>query len=180
MTEKISKLADEILPMVKKNKKTALIIVFCFVLMVLILLSEIPFSSKAEETIKTEGEKEYSLFNSEEIEKFLENISGAGEVKIMITYDTSTEYIYACDTSENKDIEDNTKTEINYKSEHIIIKEDNKEGGLQVKEIYPKIRGVAVICEGGGNPIIKEQIIDILSALFDINSNRISVAAKAA
>ena len=47
-----------------------------------------------------------------------------------------------------------------------------------IKEIYPEIRGIAVVCDGGNNPVIKEQLVSILSALFGINTNRISVAAR--
>ena len=96
---------------------------------------------------------------------------------MLIMYDASEEYIYAKDTEEDTKTENENERDINYKSRHIIIKEDGDESGLRIKEIYPEVRGVAVICEGGDNPVVKEQIISALKALFDINTNCISVAA---
>ena len=64
-------------------------------------------------------------------------------------------------------------------NKYVIIDNDKGEGGMQLKIISPKIRGVAVLCKGGDNPIVKEQIITAISALFDISTNKISVATMA-
>lgn len=160
----------------KKDKKT-MILIFLSVFMIFILfISELDKGDDFSEELSAAEEYNYFV-NKEETKAFLENIVGAGNVEIMFTYESSTEYIYAKDTNENsKDKSDNDK-EINYKSEHIIIKEDGNEKGLMIKEIYPDIRGIAVICDGGNDPIIKEQIVSSLSALFGISTNRISVVA---
>ena len=162
---------------VKKDRKTFLVVVICLIVSFLLVISEFKIENK--EQIKDESNIQAGNYiNKEEIEDFLENVYGAGEVEIMITYDSSKEYIYAKDTNENTRDKNNINNEINYKSEHIIIKEDGNEKGLMIKEIYPEIRGIAVVCDGGNNPVIKEQLVSILSALFGINTNRISVAAR--
>ena len=63
--------------------------------------------------------------------------------------------------------------------EYKIIDGNNNEEGLPLKVILPEIKGIAIVCTGGENPVVKEQIISSLSALFNISSNRISVAVMA-
>lgn len=163
-----------------KNKRLAAFAAAALICMIAIAFSE---TGSVKEETYTENSEIESSFSQQQLQKeltdFLENISGAGEVEVMITYESSTENVYACDTDENSDIATDSKEERNSKSEHIIIKNGDGESGLTVKEIYPKVRGVAVICDGGNDPVVKGQIISMISALFDINSTKISVAAKA-
>lgn len=161
----------------KKDKKMSVAVIISAVIIAAIIMSEFSFSGSENKNSSADINKNYYLTDEKDVEAFLENIHGVGKVSVLIMYDTSEEYIYAKDTEEDTKSEKDKGREINYKSQHIIIKEDGDEKGLRIKEIYPEIRGVAVICEGGDNPIVKEQIMSILTALFDINTNSISVAA---
>ena len=175
--EKLNLQIGKILSDRKADKKALLAFAVCMIVIIFVVLSE--FSDVRNEKITYDKDINYiNGINNDELEKFLENVDGAGNVEIMITYDSSEEYIYAKDTNENTRDKKESDNEINYKTEHIIIKEDGNEKGLTIKEIYPEIRGIAVICDGGNNPIIKECIVSMLSALFGINTNKISVAAK--
>lgn len=40
----------------------------------------------------------------------------------------------------------------------------------------PKVKGVAVICKGGDDPLIQKEIIDMIAALFDLPTGRIFVS----
>lgn len=162
---------------IKKDKKITFSLIISMAVIVVIIVSEFSFGASENKNPAPDINKNYYFTDEKEVEAFLENIHGAGKVSVLIMYDTSEEYIYAKDTEEDTKSEKDKGREINYKSQHIIIKEDGDEKGLRIKEIYPEIRGVAVICEGGDNPVVKEQIMSILTALFDINTNSISVAA---
>lgn len=48
----------------------------------------------------------------------------------------------------------------------------------RISESAPKIRGVAVICVGGGEARVKKDITDMLSALLGIPTNKIWVGSK--
>ena len=174
--ENLKTLLKNITDALKKDKKITGLLIISLAAIFVLTLSEA--KNKVEFTVNENSFSEYNLINNDDLEAFLENISGAGRVEIMVTYDSSKEYIYAKDTDENAMDKNDSGREINFKSEHIIIKEDGNEKGLMIKEIYPEIRGIAVICDGGNNPVIREQMVNILSALFGINTNRISVAAK--
>ena len=97
----------------------------------------------------------------------------------MITYDTSDENVYAKDMDEEFENKENAPVEQRIKSEYIIINGSDGEAGLKIKNVYPTVRGVAVVCDGANDPNVKGQIVSVVSALFDINSTRISVAEMA-
>ena len=97
----------------------------------------------------------------------------------MITFDASDENVYAKDTDEEFENNESSPIEQRMKSEYIIIKGSDGEEGLKIKNVYPTVRGVAVVCDGANDPNVKGQIVSVVSALFDINSTRISVAEMA-
>lgn len=181
MADNLPRLIKLILERASKNKKIILIVSVGLVGMLLVAFSS-PGRDKTEagnqmpqnNEVQKSGETEKSL------SEFLQNINGAGRVEVMITYESGNENVYAVDTQQNSLRAENGEEEIKNSSEHIIIKTDGNENGLEVKEIYPKVRGVAVICQGGDNPVIKEQITAMVCALFNINSTQVSVARMAA
>lgn len=172
--EKIKQLFEN-----NKNKKTAFIAFLGIAGIVMIFISEI-IPDKTE--IVGES-KEYNIdFDSSDscsdLEKKLESviskIKGAGKTNVMLTFNSSEEYFYASNSSVSRDEEKNES-----QNELVIIEKNNNEEPIILKKTEAKIRGVFVICEGGGNAIIKEKIIEALCALLDIPSNKVSVAEMA-
>lgn len=88
----------------------------------------------------------YSDELSNELVSMIKNVDGAGEVKVLLTLDSSYEYVYL---------------------------EDNK---TLSKILEPQIRGVAVACTGGDNPVIKEKIIALLRTVLSVNTDKISIS----
>ncbi len=175
LTDKIKELCNssEILSKLKKDKKAILILTVGLVGMLLIVFSGNGDSSySAKESENTD----YSFYNEDEVKKelteLIESIDGAGETILMITYKSDKETVFATDTEDNIG-NDGTKT----KKEYVIIKSNSVESGLPLKIIYPEVKGVAVICEGGDNHIVREKIYSLVCALFSISSNSVSVAS---
>ncbi len=165
---------NDILARLKKDKKALLTVVIGITGMVLVLLSELPSLENNEKAEKGND----SYINSgleQETERLISEIEGAGRVSVMLTYDCSEETVWA------KDSEQQMKTDSKeaYDERHIIIDSQNGETGLAVKVLYPRVRGVAVVCTGGDDPVVKSEIKALVSALFDIGSNRISIARRA-
>lgn len=171
LSDKLSKLLNNenigtFLEKLRKDKKTIFIILIGFLGMVLILFS--PNDSEKKKAVDQVETVNYNSDNiQDEVEAMIESIKGAGKTKVYITYESDSEHVYAMNIDEKSDGSD-----LHYKSEYIITDDEN---GLILKVIYPKVRGVAVICEGGGDPLVKEKIYSVISALFDISTNKISV-----
>lgn len=159
----------EFIVKLKKDKKTALIIFTAILGMLLILFSGTP----AEKTEKASESKTEEMIEWEEkLQKLLSSVEGAGRVKVMITYETSDEEVFAY----NKD-ESFRENEEKFSSDYILVENNGSETGLKLKTVYPEVKGVAVVCDGADDPVTKEQIISVISALFDISTKNISVVS---
>ncbi len=111
-------------------------------------------------------------FYTESLEKRIEELcrasSGVSDVSVLLTLESGSEYVYASNTSENED--GGTR-------EYLIVSGENGSEPVRVTEIYPKVRGVAVVCTNGDSAEIKERITTLLSAALGIPSNRIRVSS---
>lgn len=159
----------------KKGKIFIIVVLICFVFV--IAFSEI-FSQDGKK--KTENE---NSFNSQlyvenlenRLEKIISSIDGAGECKVMVTLDTGEENIYAKESkNQNEDRNELSKTSDEY--EYVILKSSSsKEDGMLLKVVEPNIRGVAIVCRGGDNYTVKENIISAVKSVLDIKTNQISI-----
>ncbi len=159
----------------KKDKKAFITVIIGLSGMFLILLSELPAFTSTEKADK-QAESFYSSQELEaEVEKLISRVRGAGKVNVMLTYESNEEKIFAKDTETRLKGENESQNS----DKHIVVDSADGETGLVIKTIYPKVRGVAVVCSGGDDPVVKSEISALISALFDIGSNRISIARRA-
>lgn len=157
-----------------KQNKTKLLFVAGILGILLILLSEISFTptKKTEETqVTTISYSDYVNELDEKLTELISSIDGVGKCKVMITLKNTTESVFAKNSQ-------NSQSESSYSQndEYVIYDGENGDSPLLLKEIFPEIEGVAVVCSGGDNIVVKEKIIQCVSSLFNISSNRISVS----
>ncbi len=160
-----------------KNDKKLLIIVSA--VLVGIILIVISFAADTEKKENADTATEMSVFNEADYTAQLENklsemialINGAGRTRVIVTLECDYETVYAKDGSLSKD--DSSTDE---DSEYIIIDSEKTQSGLLLKTVTPKVRGVAVVCEGGDSQYVRNAVTEMLSAVLDIGINRISVA----
>ena len=111
-------------------------------------------------------EREISLLSDElcdRIEELCESVGGVREAKVMLTLDTSEEYVYAKNTERNGDY---------VKIDTV----DGSSGGIELYVISPRVRGVAVVCTGGDRASVKKTIADLVSSALGIEISKVSVA----
>ena len=58
----------------------------------------------------------------------------------------------------------------------IVKSADGSEGPLLVSELMPQVRGVAVICEGGYDETVSEEINNAVTAALNITSTRVYIS----
>ena len=158
-----------------KNKKNVLIVSLGFIGIFLIFISEI-VPEREKEIVKTPSDfpSGFELELEKRLEEAVSQISGAGKTDITITLDSSKEYFYAKNSSENIDDSETEK-----ESELVILEGAEGEEPIVLKTDEAKIRGVLVVCEGGNDPLVCEKILEAICALLDIPSNKVSVAKMA-
>lgn len=155
-----------------KSIKTKLLVVVGIIGILLILLSEINFSSgsKKTEVTSTDYAAYVNGLNSE-LCTLISSMDGVGECKVMITLKNTTESVYAKNTENSQN-----DSSYNENNEYVIYDGENGDSPILLKENFPEIEGVAVVCSGGDNVVVREKIMQCVSALFNISSNRISVS----
>ncbi len=118
------------------------------------------------------------------LESIISTVEGAGKSKVLLTFESAAETVYATEERKNKEAsEDKSGGEITRKKEsddcekkYITIKDsEGTEHALAVTEIEPKVKGVIVICPGGDNPIVKKRITDAVTTALNIPSKRVCV-----
>lgn len=115
---------------------------------------------------------EYCEMLETETAELLCGISGIKSCRVIITLESGFEYTYASDKYSSQKYGSDGKTEnIEAKSE---IFANGDGDAVLIKEKMPRVAGVAVVCQNA-DAETKLKIISLLSALFDIGSDRISV-----
>ena len=148
------------------------------------------FSGKSIKSVSSSkiDSKHTTEVKREKLEKNLENIvssiHGAGKSKVLITFENSSETVYATEERKNKEeSEDKADGEVTRKKEsndcekkYITVKDsEGTEHALAVTEIEPKIKGVIIACAGGDNPVVKKRIIEAATTALSIPSRRVCV-----
>ncbi len=162
----------------KIGKKNIVLVAIAVLIMILLLLSEFLTPDNTENVSKENTEiysSQYIEKTEKELEALLENISGAGEVKVMLTLENCYENVFAKGYSEKNDNKTDSQ-KIESEEEYIIVKNgSNNEECLVVKVYEPTVKGVAVIAQGAGNTQVKNAITQTVCALFDISTAKVSV-----
>lgn len=192
MREKSAKIGQKLLENMKADKKLTIIVLIGLAGIVLLLASELIKLPPKQQDAQAPPETTQTEYNyAEDIEKRLTelvaSISGAGKAKVMVTLENGVESVYAADEKQSNERSSEEKTggmEVNEKnsreSEYIILQSNgSRDEGLVIKVIQPKIRGVAIVCEGGDSAYVQQRITQMVTAVLDIGASRISIARMA-
>ncbi len=177
----LSTFADKFQSKTGLSKKACIVFLVGALGLLLIVFSEFIPNEKSDESADDSvsfSEASYSDSYKKNIEKELKEIisriDGVGEVNLMVTLDGTTEYVYAEDVDTQTDEKSDSKSD-KYKNQVIIVDSDGNETALIKKIIEPQVKGVVIVCSGGGNTEIKERVIKAVSSALNISTNNICV-----
>ena len=144
----------------EKIKKDLPVILLASLGLVLIVVSSSVGRTrgKKDETYTDVGY--YTSYLEGRIEELCETVDGVTDATVLLTLDSSTEYVYGTDAN----------------ADFLILTGEDGESAVKLCEIYPKIRGVAVVCTNGDIPRIRETVVKLLSASLGLSSGKIEVA----
>ena len=110
----------------------------------------------------------------EELESRMESIcarvAGAGDVYAVVNLAGGYEYVYATDRKQTA----NGET-----AEYIVIGSGSEERVVYLTERVPEILGIGVVCTGGNQREVRNEITALLSAAFGVGSHKIYVTGGA-
>ena len=145
-----------------------------YVLLILavgILLMSLPEEQKQPTPKDTPATAATPTTKAEELEEILGQISGVGKVRVMLTEAESAQTVYQTDEDRSR----TTDTE-DMRSQTVIVSgADREEQGL-VRSITPPVYlGAIIVCQGGDSPMVRLSIVEAVSNVTGISSDRISV-----
>jgi len=139
---------------------------------------------KATSSQPTVTADQYAAQLENSLTDIVTRIQGAGEAKVLVTLEQSTEYVYATEekktnqTTEDKSGSSTIKNEANDNTEtnYIIVKDaDGAQRALPVTEVQPIVKGVVVVCDGGDNPAVQQNVITAITTALNITTVRVCV-----
>ena len=93
----------------------------------------------------------------------LSQIQGVGEATVVLTLESGARQVLATD-QKGED------------QETVVVSAGSgQQQAVTVQQISPKFQGALVVCEGGGDPKIKLQVLQAVEALTGLNANQISI-----
>lgn len=154
-----------------KNKWLLLILAGVILLVIAMPVSDKEKKQSNQTETETSVKEDYAESAERKLEDMISQMEGAGEVKAMITLASSSEKIVEKDEEITKDETQDTKSETT-------VYEETAENGQTPyisKELTPRVEGVVVLCEGGDEPVVVQEITEAVEALFSVESHKIKV-----
>lgn len=176
MSDNVNAFTEKFKRLLAKENRTTLIFIIGIISILLIFLSTFfeKDNEQSQETFSSfaisENTDDYKNKIEKELCEMLGNISGVGEVKVMVTISGTTEYEYAQEL-----VKDNNEKSESYKNQYVLIDNNGKKEALIKKINKPTISGVAVVCNGGDDFKVKERIVRAVSTVLGISSNSVCV-----
>lgn len=154
-----------------KSKKNTLIIIILLILGLLLLI--LPSNTKITSKVTSNEERLAKYVESLEgkIGSLCSKIQGVSNVSVTVYLDSGFETVYAYNEQSKA-----TSNGINSEKKYVTIGSGNDESMVCIVEKMPSICGVAIVCRGGGNPIIVNQLINLISSAYNVPKNKIYVA----
>lgn len=101
------------------------------------------------------------------LEEALSQVDGAGKATVVLTLRSGPRQVVAQDGKQS-DKETTASTVV-------VSKGSGTEDAVVLQQIYPQYQGALVVCPGGGEAAVRLKIIDAVSALTGLGSDKISV-----
>lgn len=177
----------------KKEKIVIFFLLGVFFLLIATPVSDLTGNRKKQKSTKTGTNQQtqqkkiqekdaYITALENKLEQTIEGMEGAGKVDVMITLKDNGEKIL--DKNQPYESEEETNTEENKESkknwiqnnqETVLVETEGNTEPIIVRELYPDIEGVVVVCEGGDNSALTVKIKEAVQALFSIDAHKIVV-----
>ena len=114
------------------------------------------------------------------LEETLSLIDGAGRVRVMLTLKDHGEKVVEKDTARRVDGASDADTDADAGAEDtsestVYTKNGSAETPYVSNQLTPQVEGVLVVAQGGGNSMVKQNILQSVMALFPLEAHKITI-----
>ncbi len=146
---------------------------------ILLLLPSFGGASETKSPAENEAGVYYEPFSVPELEgrmeEALSEISGAGKVRVVLALKTGTERVIARDNESSRSSDGGGGAYDSRSSAVILQRGSGVEDAVIIKHIYPEYRGVLVVCEGADDATVRLHMMEAVSALTGLGTDKISI-----
>ncbi len=158
----------EILSKIKKIKGLWLTVLGLAIAVTLIVIGSVDYTlgrpdNKEKDKPDIIDTAEYVKRLEGEVAALLERVNGVGTASVLITLESDSENVFAYDSK-------------NGSREYLTTGSGSSESAVLLRRMTPRLRGIAVVCSGGENPVVQQKLISLLCALFDLSSTKVFVS----
>ena len=136
---------------------------------ILLLLPSGSRDSPGEEPPAQEERFDLEAFE-EKLERTLSRIEGAGETRVVLTLDGSSRQVLA--RNQERDSEGGGSNTV-----VTVGRGSGQQEVVPLQTVAPSFRGALIVCPGGGSAGVRLKVIEAVSALTGLGSDKISVCA---
>ena len=164
----------------KKSGKLWIVILGAVIGVGLLLIGsfDFPFGKDKGESgsvAADDGQSELSAYKQQleqQVATLCGQVRGVGRVHVIITLSGGYEYVYAKD-EQSKTSGDTYSHEQSY----VIVGSGSSESPLPLLRRQPEIAGVGIVCTGGADPEVQNELTALVSATLGVGTNKIHVSA---
>lgn len=169
MKSKIIEKLQNIFSKLKKSKRLQVLLLVAFILIILVCYFSFTASKNTKNSqVENDESVTTSYISSLEtkLKNSLLNLNGVNEVNVMITLENGFEYIYAME-QQTKQTTSGTLT-----TSSLVLVSGQP---VIVKEIYPTIKGVVVVCKDAKDINIKLNILSAIQTVLSVSNEKITI-----
>lgn len=124
--------------------------------------------------------EEYRQQYESTVLQLVQSIDGAGSAQVFVTLETGVQYVYETEENRTADTQSGEAQSYSEKSSLqrkilLVEDEDGHESPLLKTTLEPEIRGVVVVCEGGGDIRIVERVTSAVTTMLGVSTTRVAV-----
>ncbi|MGL5692774.1 MAG: stage III sporulation protein AG [Peptostreptococcaceae bacterium] len=176
-----------------KKKIYSLLSLGVICVIALIVISCIPESGKSSENqegaqVAKQEKSEQNSSNQElnleaRLQEILSEINGAGNVKVMLTYDSSEELEPAfnsnstTETTEEKDAQGGER-KVTTESENKTMITSGTNSPMILKTNEAKVKGVLVVASGATDPKVKQTLYEAVQTALQVEGHQVKIIEK--
>ncbi len=114
---------------------------------------------------------EYTEHIEQKIVSLCSSVRGVSEVRVAVSLSGDFSYVYATDLDTQEKEGTSERQE-----QYVTVGSGSSEQTVLLTRTPPSVSGIGIVCRGGGDASVRQELTALLSAAFGIGSNKIYIA----
>ena len=113
---------------------------------------------------------EYTELTERRIAALCASVQGVSGVEVAVSFEGDFTYVYATDSDTQEKDGSSERQE-----QYVTVGSGSSEQTVLLTRTPPAVSGIGIVCRGGGDASVRQELTALLSAAFGIGSNKIYI-----